>query len=86
MITLSENYYLSAIIKNFLQDTTEAEGERLRLIAAEHIYQKADGILQEQEVSSQGKSLNQETNQRFDESLCLKPEEVESAYLNLEIH
>lgn len=59
-----------------LQDSTEAEGERLR----EHIYQKADGILQEQEVSSQGKPLNQETNQRFEESLCLKPEEVESAF------
>jgi hypothetical protein len=64
-----------------LQDSTEAEGERLR----EHIYQKADGILQQREVTPQGKPLNQGTNHRFEENLCFKPEEVESAYLNLEI-
>jgi hypothetical protein len=65
-----------------LQDSTEAEGERLR----EHIYQKADQILQEQEFSPRGKPLHQETNQKFDESLCIiKPEEVESALNQLEI-
>ena len=64
-----------------LQDTTEAEGERLR----QHIYRKANGILQKHEFSPQGKLLNQETNQKFDESLCLKPEEVESALNKLEI-
>jgi hypothetical protein len=64
-----------------LQDSTEAEGERLR----EHIYQKADQILQEQEFSPQGKPTHQKTNQKFDESLCLKPEEIESAYLKQEI-
>ena len=64
-----------------LQDSTEMEGERLR----EHIYRKAEGILQQQEFITQGTALNQETNQKFDESLCLKPEEIESALNKLEI-
>jgi hypothetical protein len=64
-----------------LQDTTEAEGERLR----EHIYRKANVILQKQEFSSQGKLLYQENDQKLNQSLCLKPEEIESALNQLEV-
>ena len=64
-----------------LQDTTEAEGERLR----EHIYRKANGILQKHEFSPQGKLLHQENNQKLNESLCLKPEEIESALNQVEV-
>ena len=64
-----------------LQDTTEAEGERLR----QHIYRKADRILQEHDFSPQGKPLAQENKQKLNESLCLKPEEIESAWHDLDL-